>query len=262
MSATPRVFVDEDLRAGAEIALDKGTSHYLISVLRLSTGAELRIFNGRGGEWRARLSKAGRKSAAITLEAQTREQLAAPDLHLLFAPVKKARTDFIVEKATELGVRVLQPVMTQRTQSERVRVERLSALAREAAEQTERLDLPDVRQPATLKWLLDGWDPARRLMFCDEAGDAAEAPWGGETGRARPIREALADAAPSRGGWAILIGPEGGFAPEERDRLRSEAFCLPVTLGPRILRADTAAAAALSVWQSMLGDWADTVTRA
>jgi len=262
MSATPRLFVDEDLRAGAEIALDKGASHYLLTVLRLSTGAELRVFNGRDGEWRARLSEAGRKSAAIALEAQTREQLSAPDLHLLFAPVKKARTDFIVEKATELGARLLQPVMTARTQSERVRVDRLEALVREAAEQTERLDLPEIRAPEKLERLLGAWDPARRLIFCDEAGDAPDAPWGGAQGRAQPMADALRAATPSAAGWAILIGPEGGFSPEERARLRALDYAVPVSLGPRILRADTAAAAALSVWQAELGDWRTPLTRA
>ena len=474
MTVEPRLFLDMDFAAGAALALDKDVSHYLITVMRRKAGDGVRVFNGRDGEWRAEVAAANKRAGVLRLGDQTRPQRAAPDMALYFAPVKKARTDFIVEKATELGVASITPVMTARTMAERVRTDRLSALVREAAEQTERLDLPAVNEPVALTQLLKSWDPDRRLIFADEAGEDADAPWGGDEGRARPIAEVLADfahpaptlpsrgegeeeaeapldrsgndagrfavskdgqyledqasappspsgegrgegrptpnaralaqakrmraepteaerrlwsilkslkepgfhfrrqaaigpyvadfaclskrliieadggghggmrdlardawlethgyrvlrfwnteiienpqgvgeavlaalahptpALPSRGGreaappvhqsaasaamaqpespdgakaspsprgegrggvntpqkWALLIGPEGGFAPEERQLLRAQTFTLPVSLGPRILRADTAVAAALSVWQAMLGDW-------
>ncbi len=260
MSATPRLFVNADLSAGAQIALAREDAHYLLNVMRRSAGDPVRVFNGRDGEWAAMIARADKRNASLNVGACTRVQTQPPDLELAFAPVKKARTDFIVEKATELGARSIQPVMTRFTQSERVRVDRLQALVKEAAEQTERLDLPQVSEAVKLEAFLDAFPAERRLLYCDEAGDDPDAPWGGEGGRARPIRAALSDAQASDG-WTILIGPEGGFSAEERRRLRAEAFCLPVTLGPRILRADTAAAAAMSVWQAMLGDWGSAVTR-
>ncbi len=315
MTAAPRLFLAADLAAGTRIALDRAQAHYLLSVMRRGEGDAVRVFNGRDGEWRAALHPSGRRDASIELIEQIRTQSFGPDLELLFAPVKKARTDFIVEKAVELGAARIRPVMTERTASERVRPDRLNALAREAAEQTERLDAPVVEAAVRLADALDAWDPQRRLIYCDEAGDEDDAPWGGASGRAQPILQALsrfaphpAPALPSRGGgavsashprtqgddptpdgfqlsedgrfmerrpsqrssspsgegrdgglaagpWAILIGPEGGFSADERARLRGLDFVVPVTLGPRILRADTAAAAALSVWQAALGDW-------
>ena len=469
MTAAPRLFLDADLASGARIALERSQAHYLLSVMRRGEGDTVRVFNGRQGEWRAVLHSQGKRDASLELAEQTRAQRFGPDVELLFAPVKKARTDFIVEKAVELGAARIRPVITERTASERVRPDRLNALAREAAEQTERLDLPPVEDAVRLLDALDRWDASRRLIYCDEAGDDEAAPWGGETGRGEPILQALscfaphptptlpsrggraaemssisdeyqvssdgrflerrpaspppspsgegrgggratpdaralaqarrmrldpteaerrlwailkgirrpgahfrrqcaigpyvadfaalsrkliveADGAghgggrdavrdawleargftilrfwnneivqnpegvaelisaaldhptptlPSRGGraaaaealsaadawegleasrsaatrppspsgegrgggrsdggkWAILIGPEGGFSAEERARLRRLDFVVPVTLGPRILRADTAAAAALSVWQAVLGDW-------
>jgi 16S rRNA (uracil1498-N3)-methyltransferase len=484
MTVEPRLYLDMTFQPGAELALDKDASHYLVTVMRRKAGDGVRVFNGRDGEWRAEVADANKRGAVLKLGDPTRPQRAAPDMALYFAPVKKARTDFIVEKATELGVSSITPVMTARTMAERVRTDRLQSLVREASEQTERLDLPAVNEPVALTQLLKSWDPERRLIFADEAGEDEDAPWGGESGRAKPIAEAFAafathptptlpsrgggeaalsvdqsaydaerftvsndgeyledraaaspsptgqgrgggrdpqdrsqrpagggrptpnakalahakrmrqepteaerrlwsilkslkepgfhfrrqtaigpyvadfaclskrlvveadggghggmrdlardawletngyrvlrfwnneivenpdgvgeavlaalahptPALPSRGGgeaaqpvdpssaaqqigapdgsaatpspwgegrgggrthhkWALLIGPEGGFAPEERQLLRSQPFVVPVSLGPRILRADTAVAAALSVWQAMLGDW-------
>jgi 16S rRNA (uracil1498-N3)-methyltransferase len=182
-----------------------------------------------------------------------REQATPPDLWLLFAPLKKTRTDFVVEKAVELGVREIRPVLTERCEAQAVRTDRLQRIAIEAAEQTERLDVPPVREARRLDLALKDWDPARLLYFCDEAGDEGDRPWGGEAGRAAPMADVL-KAAPAPAG-AILIGPEGGFSPAERTMLRKLDFVRPVGLGPRILRAETAAAAALAIWQAVLGDW-------
>lgn len=255
MSVEPRLYLDERLAAGAEITLGKEAAHYLLTVMRRSTGDGVRLFNGRDGEWHAVVSEATRKSAVLSVETRLREQTGVPDLDLYFAPVKRARTDFIVEKATELGAASITPVMTRRTIAEKVRSDRLAANAKEAAEQTERLDLPVIGEPVSLERLIDGWDSDRRLIFCDEAGEDGDKPWGGQAGRAGPILEVLMEFRSAHHPWAILIGPEGGFDPKERDLLRSQSFVVPVTLGPRILRADTAAAAALTVWQAVLGDW-------
>ena len=255
MSVAPRLYLDMTFQSGAELELDKDASHYLVTVMRRKPGDEVRVFNGRDGEWRADVAVAHKRAAILQIRAQTRLQSAAPDMAVYFAPVKKQRTDFIVEKATELGAASVTAVMTARTTAERVRTERLSALVREAAEQTERLDLPAVNEPVALTQLLKSWDGERRLIFADEAGEAEDAPWGGDSGRAQPIAQALAAFARPAGKWALLIGPEGGFAPEERALLRAQPFVVPVSLGPRILRADTALAAALSVWQAVLGDW-------
>jgi 16S rRNA (uracil1498-N3)-methyltransferase len=188
------------------------------------------------------------------VEAATRPQASPPDLDLIVARVKRARLETIVEKAAELGARRVRLVRTRHTNADHTNVARLQAIAIEAAEQTGRLDAPEVVEPVTLERLLESWEPPRRLMFCDEAGDAPDAEWGGETGRAAPALDALRDQ-PRDNPWAVLIGPEGGFAPEERRRLRALAFVTPVTLGPRILRADSAAIAALTLWQAALGDW-------
>ncbi|MEN0652837.1 RsmE family RNA methyltransferase [Hyphobacterium sp. WM6] len=419
----PRLHLDQPLREGGELRLGKEDTHYLVTVMRRGAGDPVRVFNARDGEWQAEVREASRKAAVLTLGAQLRAAQPVPDLDLLFAPVKKARTDFIVEKATELGVRRIRPVMTRFTQAERVRTDRFQALAKEAAEQTERLDIPEICDADTLDRVLDSWDETRVLFYCDEAGDDPDAPWGGDTGRAGPAIEVLrslhptptlpsrggsqdgaslpppsgkgrgggrplsetrtlaqakrlrerpteaehalwailkqlkrpglhfrrqvavgpyiadfaclsarliveADggghgkesdfkrdcwfhengyrvlrfwnneissnpegiaerigaelevhptpALPSRGGSpdsvslppppgegrggglraAILIGPEGGFSPEERARLRSLPFVRVISLGPRILRADTAAVAALTLWQAVCGDWA------
>jgi len=254
MSTTPRLFVDAPLSEGADIALPREQAHYLINVMRRETGAPVRVFNGKDGEWQAVVTEASRKNAVLKVETRLREQAGVPPLRLCFAPVKKSRTDFIVEKATELGAATMQPVITRRTQSERVRTDRLMALAVEAAEQTERLCLPQVSEPVTLERLLADWPEGERLIFCDEAGDG-EGPWGGPKGRARPMMEMLRAEPDPSGRWTILIGPEGGFDDAERAHLRSLPFVRPVTLGPRILRADTAAVTALTLWQAVLGDW-------
>lgn len=254
MSTPPRLYVDAPLGEGAALPLAREQAHYLVNVMRREAGSPVRLFNGRDGEWQAAVTEASRKNAVLTVETRLREQTGVPPLRLCFAPVKKARTDFIVEKATELGAAIIQPVITRRTQSERVRTDRLMALATEAAEQTERLCLPVVPEPVSLERLLSDWPQAERLIFCDEAGDG-EGPWGGAEGRAQPMPELLRAEPDPSGPWTILIGPEGGFDDNERALLRSLPFVRAVTLGPRILRADTAAVAALTLWQAVLGDW-------
>jgi 16S rRNA (uracil1498-N3)-methyltransferase len=236
-----RLFVTCDLAPGAEVALDEGQAHYLFTVMRLEAGARVAVFNGRDGEWLAEVAEAGRRGGRLAARERSRGQRRLPDLWLLFAPVKKARTDFIVEKAAELGAARIQPVFTRFTNAERLRLDRLRAHAVEAAEQCGETSVPEVGEPVKLAALLDGWDPGRRLMFCDESRESV------------PAHAALAASAP--GPWAVLVGPEGGFAPEEAVHLRCLPFVTPVTLGPRTLRADTAAVAALTLWQSALGDW-------
>jgi 16S rRNA (uracil1498-N3)-methyltransferase len=243
----PRLFVEDDLVQGGALTVDGPRAHYLRDVLRLGVGAEALLFNGRDGEWRAKIAAATKRALGLGIESRIRPQIAEPDLWLCFAPVKKARIDFIAEKATELGVSALLPVITRRTNVERVKIERLRANAVEAAEQTERLSVPDVREPVSLEKLLAAWPAGRRLLIADE------------TGGGRPILEALGDARP--GPWAVLIGPEGGFAREELDRIAALPGVLPVGLGPRILRADTAAIAALTCLQAAIGDWREATPR-
>ncbi|QUD87331.1 16S rRNA (uracil(1498)-N(3))-methyltransferase [Phenylobacterium montanum] len=248
-----RLFVPNDLKAGAEIALGSDQARYMTLVMRQAVGDAALLFNGHDGEWRGIVVEASKKACRLRLEQRTREQAAPPDLDLVVALVKRARLETIVEKAAELGARRVRLVITRRTQADHTNVARLAAIATEAAEQTGRLDVPEIVAPEKLDRMLASWDPARRLMFCDEAGDDPEAEWGGEAGRARPALEVLAEGEGSS--WAILIGPEGGFAPEERAALRAAPFVAPVTLGPRILRADTAAISALTLWQAARGDW-------
>lgn len=240
-----RLFIEADLAAGVEAPLGEAQAHYLRHVMRREEGARLLLFNGRDGEWTATLSLRGKKAAVALVETQARAQVAEPDLWLCFAPIKRARIDLVAEKATELGVALLQPVLTRHTAVERVNVERLRANAIEAAEQTERLTVPEVRAPVELGHLLDRWPAGRRLLMCDE------------TGGGRPIADVLAtlDPAARSAPWAIVIGPEGGFAAAELEALRRMKDVTSVGLGPRILRADTAALAALACWQAMLGDW-------
>jgi 16S rRNA (uracil1498-N3)-methyltransferase len=253
MSSDPRLYVGQDLAMGRTILLPKEDAHYLLNVMRRGEGDMVRLFNGRDGEWTGRVVEASRKAAAIEPVARTRDQSGVPDLWLLFAPVKRQKTDLIVEKATELGVAQIRPVATARTQSERVRPDRFRLIAKEAAEQTERLDLPEIHELDKLDRVLDSWDPQRCLIYCDEAGDETDAPWGGACGRGRPMHTVLAEL--KGGPAAVLIGPEGGFSPAERARLRDHDCVIPVTLGPRILRAETAAMAALVLWQTAHGDW-------
>jgi len=229
------------LAVDAEIALTRDQAHYLFGVMRLAEGDRALVFNGRDGEWVAEVAGAGKRGGTLVCRSQTRPQETPPDLWLLFAPLKKARTDFVAEKAAELGCRRVLPVFTRFTNSERVNVDRLQAHAVEAAEQCGLLTVPEMVEPAPLASVLDGWDSSRRIVFCDERREAA------------PALQALAGA--PDGPWAVLIGPEGGFAPEEVERLRGLQFVTPVSLGPRVLRADTAAVAALSLWQAAKGDW-------
>jgi 16S rRNA (uracil1498-N3)-methyltransferase len=240
-----RLYLDEDLDEGRTLGLDHARAHYLRSVLRLARGAELTLFNGRDGEWLARLDGLGKGWASLTVGPRLRAQDASPDLWLVFAPIKRARIDFLAEKATELGVALLQPVMTRHTAVARVNTERLAANAREAAEQCGRLDVPHVSPPRKLFALMAEWPAERRLLLCAEAGPA------------RPIAEVLAEQAGQAGAspppFAILTGPEGGFAQSELDGLLDLPFVTPVGLGPRVLRADTAALAALACWQAVLG---------
>ena len=249
-----RLFVPDDLAAGARLALPTDQAHYLTHVMRQGIGASVHLFNGRDGEWRATLDEVSRRAAVLAVAEKTRGLRLPPDLDLLIALVKRTRLETIVEKAAELGVRRVRPVTTRRTNAAHANVGRLQAIATEAAEQTGRLDVPLVTAPEPLETVLDGWDAARRLMFCDEAGDDPHLRWGGEAGRATAATGALAGLPP--GPWAVLIGPEGGFDPAERERLRALPQVTPVALGPRILRADTAAIAALTLWQAALGDWA------
>ena len=236
-----RLYVNDDLAAGGAVAPSPEQARYLIQVMRLGAGDEVLLFNGRDGEWRAAITEVSKRGCILALNAQIRPQAHGPDLHLIVALVKRARLETIVEKAAELGARRVLLVTTERTNADHTNVQRLTAIATEAAEQTGRLDVPLVLAPVKLTALLADWDLGRGLMFCDEAGDA------------QPAQTALTGRA--QGPWAVLIGPEGGFSPAERDRIRSLPSVLPVGLGPRILRADTAAISALTLWQSVLGDW-------
>ena len=238
--AKTRLCVDQPLGAAQTVRLERDQAHYLFGVMRLRAGDAVALFNGRDGEWLARVAVADKKAGELVCEDQTAPQRMPPDVWLLFAPIKKARTDFIVEKACELGAARILPVQTEFTNSERIRRDRLQAHAVEAAEQCGGTYVPEVAELERLDRVLDGWDAGRRLMFCDES-------------RAGP---ATALAGATRGPWAILIGPEGGFSDTERRRLGGMDAALPVSLGPRILRADTAAVAAMTLWQSALGDWA------
>ncbi|PZO55936.1 MAG: 16S rRNA (uracil(1498)-N(3))-methyltransferase [Alphaproteobacteria bacterium] len=253
--AEPRLLIDAHLRLGAAIALDEAQARHAGTVLRLDVGDTLRLFNADDGEWRARIVEKSKRGMGATIFEFIRPARAAPDLDLLFAPVKRHATDLIVEKAAELGVRRIFPVTTQRTIAETVRVDRLSTIAREAAQQTERFDAPEIHEAQSLPRALDGWNASRRLIYADEAGDDPNAPWGGETGRALPVAEALGSGPQVPRSMALLIGPEGGFTSEERRMLRSHPYVVPVSLGPRILRAETAVIAALSVIQAIWGDW-------
>ena len=239
-----RLHVTSDLSTGAAVAPTLDQSRYLTQVMRLKAGDDLLVFNGRDGEWRASVAEVLKKGVILRAEEQVRPQTHGPDLELIVAVVKKARVETIVEKAAELGARRVRLVVTRRTNADRIRLDRLDAIAEEAAEQTGRLDVPVIDDPVRLDALLDGWEagpnPERRLMFCDETGGA-------------PAVTALRGA--GEGPWAILIGPEGGFSPEEGERLRSLPFTTAVSLGPRILRADTAAIAAMTLWQAAVGDW-------
>ncbi len=235
---TKRLFVSDNLHKGAVVALDKGAANYLINVLRLGAGAPVLLFNGRDGEWLAHLAQEGRKKASLTVEAQMRAQTERPDLHLLFAPLKQARMEYMVQKAVEMGVGRIVPVSTRYTQAKAVRPDKMAAYVTEAAEQCGILAIPSIGAMVTLK---DAVCDDRHVIFCDE-GHGSQNPL--------PILQKL-----PRGPLALLIGPEGGFDEEEREWLNGKDNVTAIPLGPRVLRADTAAVAALAVVQAVIGDW-------
>ncbi len=236
-----RLFIDAPLAAGSLVETSREQAHYLANVLRMREGGEVLVFNGREGEWHARIEEAGRKSVKLRLTDQTRQQSPKPDLVYCFAPLKKGRLDYLVQKAVEMGAGVLQPVITQHTQVARPGMDRLEANVMEAAEQCGILALPQLRAPVKLDRLLADWEPARRLIFCDE---------GAETDNPLPVLSKITERK-----LALLVGPEGGFSEAERATLHGLPFVTAIPLGPRILRADTAAVAALAVIQAAVGDW-------
>ncbi|KIC40129.1 16S rRNA methyltransferase [Ruegeria sp. ANG-R] len=240
MNAKIRLYVEHPLGPGQSVPLTREHAHYLFGVMRLSVGGRVALFNGQDGEWVAEVVEAGKRDGVLSCAEQTKPLQLPPDLWLLFAPIKKARTDFIVEKAAEMGASRIMPVQTEFTNSERIRQDRLQAHAVEAAEQCGGMFVPEVTDLQRLDRLLAAWPENRQLMFCDEAeAGAALRLAGNEKGQP----------------WAILIGPEGGFSESERKRLSALPYAHVVSLGPRILRADTAAVAAMTVWQQALGDW-------
>ena len=239
-----RLFFRARLTEGAVVDLDRTQTNYLVNVLRLSAGDRVLLFNGQDGEWLARLVERNRRNVALSMERQEREQTPRPDLYYLFAPLKQGRLDYMIQKAVEMGAGLLTPVLTQHTQVGRVNVERMEANAIEAAEQCGLLSLPQIDEPVALSQLLAAWpsvEPNRRIVYCDEAAPHAD-----------PI-PALSSLTDSQ--FAVLVGPEGGFSAEERTRLRGLSFVTPISLGPRILRADTAAVAAMALLQAVRGDW-------
>ncbi len=241
----PRLYLDMPLGPGGSIPLDPAQTNYLINVLRLKPGDAVLAFNGREGEWRGALERAGKRAAALRIAERTREQTPPGDLHYLFAPLKHARLDYMVQKAVELGVSRLAPVLTRHAQVARVNLDRMRANAIEAAEQCGILTLPDIATPASLEDALGALAPERVLVFCDEDAETQD-----------PLAALTASRRGAAAPLAVLIGPEGGFAEEERALLLRRANVVRLSLGPRILRADTAAVAALALVQSVLGDWA------
>ena len=237
--AKVRLFVDQALALGQPVAVADAQANYLFNVMRLAVGDGVLLFNGRDGEFLARVAEVGKRRGVLLCEAMTAELRLPPDLWLLFAPIKKDRTHFIVEKAVELGVARVVPVQTRRTNAERVRQDKLQAHAMEAAEQCGATFVPEVAELIGLDRLLASWPDERKLLWCDEARAGQAVGLSGTKGEP----------------WAILIGPEGGFSEDEQARLRGMPQVVPLALGPRILRADTAAVAALTLWQAALGDW-------
>jgi 16S rRNA (uracil1498-N3)-methyltransferase len=243
---TPRLYLEVPLARGATLALGISQAHYLRSVLRLRPEDPVLVFNGRDGEWRARFSAGGKRAVSLTLEERTRPQTAATDLHYLFAPLKHARLDYMVQKAVEMGVSRLQPVMTRHAQVTRINLDRMRANAIEAAEQCGILTLPEIAAPVGLQQAITERDQERLLVFCDEDAEVKD-----------PVA-ALRAARPAQGApspLAVLVGPEGGFAADERAALLKLPNMVRLALGPRILRADTAAVAALALIGAVLGDW-------
>jgi len=236
-----RLFVDAPLGAAQSVAVNRDQANYLFNVMRLENGAQVALFNSRDGEWTAEVIQSNKRGGILACVAQTLPLQLPPDLWLMFAPIKKARTDFIVEKAAELGAARIMPVQTRFTNADRIRQDRLQAHAIEAAEQCGGTFVPEVADLARLEDVLDTWPSDRHLMFCDETLSGKPFEWTSQAAKGAP--------------WAILIGPEGGFAPEEKARLQRLPNIMPVSLGPRILRADTAAVAAMTLWQAGRGDW-------
>ena len=234
-----RLFVDHTLGEAQSVPLNKDQAHYIFSVMRKSIGETILIFDGNNGEWEASIEEISKKSGVLFCIKQTKPQIMPPDLWLFFSPLKKVRTDFIVEKATELGVAKIIPVQTEHTNADRIKLTRLSAHAIEAAEQCGGTYIPKIEELQKINEVLENFPPDRRLLFCDEKLQASEV-----------NLENL-----KKGKWAILVGPEGGFSEIERNYLKGLKFTFSISLGPRILRADTAAVTAISLWQNYLGDW-------
>ncbi|WP_157216419.1 16S rRNA (uracil(1498)-N(3))-methyltransferase [Flavisphingomonas formosensis] len=241
-ASTPRLFVDQPLAADSEIRIEGAQAHYLSGVMRLKAGDPVRLFDDRSGEWLATVSRVGKRDLMLCLAANLQPREPVPDLWLLAAPIKKGRIDLVAEKACELGAARLQPVVTRRTVVDRLNLDRLRAHMIEAAEQCGRTALPQLAEPVKLEALLADWPEDRALIFADESGGV-------------PMRDAV-----SPGPAAILIGPEGGFTPEEREAIRAVPQAKGISLGPRILRAETAAIAALAIWMAVAGDWSQNKT--
>jgi 16S rRNA (uracil1498-N3)-methyltransferase len=239
---SPRLYVDAPMATGASVTLERAQAHYLTHVLRLKAGEPVLIFNGRDGEWAATLAEGGKRSVSLAVNTQTRPQTRPADLHYWFAPLKSARLDYMVQKAVEMGASRLQPVLTRHGQVARVNLDRMRANAIEAAEQCGILSLPEIAEPLPLSSVIAQREPERWLVFCDEDAEAAN-----------PI--AALQTVPQQAPLAVLIGPEGGFAEDERAALVKLPQVARLSLGPRILRADTAAVAALAVVQAAIGDW-------
>jgi 16S rRNA (uracil1498-N3)-methyltransferase len=240
----PRLYLDASLGPGGAVALDPAQTNYLVNVLRLKAGDAVLAFNGREGEWRASLERAGKRAAALRIAERTREQTRPGDLHYLFAPLKHARLDYMVQKAVELGVSRLAPVLTRHAQAARINLDRMGANAIEAAEQCGILTLPEIAAPMALDRAVAALEAGRVLVFCDEEAELRD-----------PVAALTALRGRDPGPLAVLIGPEGGFAEDERALLLQRANVVRLSLGPRIMRADTAAVAALALVQSVLGDW-------
>lgn len=251
---TPRLYVDAPLKQGGDIALDRDQANYLLNVLRLKRGDRVLLFNGQEGEWRTTLTGSGKRALAATVDEQLRPQPPAHDLHFLFAPLKHARLDYLVQKAVEMGASRLQPVTTQHTQVTRINLERMKANTIEAAEQCGILALPEVAEPVALQHVVRA-DTARLLVFCDEAADLKNPISALEAARPAPSALLPAETVRAPAPMAVLVGPEGGFSEEEREALLQRPNVARLSLGPRILRADTAAVAALALVQAILGDW-------
>lgn len=234
-----RLYIDCEFNSGDVHLVAANQGHYLVNVLRVQVGEIITVFNGRDGEWKAEVIKVGKGKAKISIGIRTAEQTEEADIWYLYAPVKKARVDYIIQKATELGVKRISPVVTKRTNLDRIKYEKLVANAIEAAEQSGRMTVPAIDELFSLEDKLRGWPSDRVLIFCDESG----------------ATNAMNGIDPAFNKWAILVGPEGGFSPDERDMIMNQKNAIAISLGPRILRADTAAVAALSLWQTYFGDW-------